>query len=247
MIAIPISNKAEIIDYMSYIVEQLKSLDCNENFDDFEEIWENVTDYDLILYLMELFIKGDLNATIVHLGPIIDNHQSAISSLARLNELGVITYCGQISSIETKENITFYQRSYLEFYMHVSNDFDPITFSKILYDSGMIVSATMMIPTKHIIDNDDDYYQYDNKYMLFDEKHHGYIEYDHKEYSYPVSQHEENDEITVETNTWSNSFGDSIFIIFDPSEQYCIYSATITSKNWDDTQCDELLIAVLTE
>ncbi len=215
------ANMDEISIKLSSIVAELKTLNCKNRieFQRIYELWEGIRFFDEMLYLTGLFIKGELNCTYYHMAPIVKNHESALTSLMKLNELGVITTNGQVYLNEDNH----IQRSYLSFVLHVDNDFDYMAFSKKLFDKGLIVAAHIDMNTS----------------ILFDDEYQGLLTWGSKEKSYCVSKSNERE------YTFVHSYCYTEYDIENKNER--VYCATIASRNWDNLECDQVLIDILTE
>jgi len=241
-LATPRFTDEELSAKMRPIIEELTQTDANDRR--IQTLWYKEHDFDCFRYLMGLFIQGELDCSVYYYGALEENHQAAAPTLLELNKIGVITTNGQLSLIEHSKYDTIRQRSYLDFAMHVNDDFDPIAFSEKLYSKGINVTAMMLRPQ-----SDDDHIIYWDVPQFAgivnpveacqiiakcDGNIFGVTKYDDAKDAY--------------TRVNPNFFGCLSDIYYDRlGDNNNIYTATIVSKKWDNTQCDEILLSTLTE
>lgn len=233
------------------------------------EIWLKKCTYDHFRYLMGKFIEGELQCNYMHGGPLDDDHIDSKSALIKLNNKNIITFMGQRSYIQSlnvppvslaclskgtnNDFVIHIQRSNLNFLMKVTPEFDPILFGQKLYDKGMEVFMVKFNPINN---------NYTTKEYAFSDNLEIKGETTYKNVCKIIrkNKHKFNDQWAItkgsinwksfESYTWSAGHlmlelcNNQIKIIsnFEPAN-YC--AIEIFSKNWDNLQCDEVLLEIL--
>lgn len=265
IVATPRFTQDELATKLAPIVSQLKQLDGLSQFSQIMRLWEMNNDFDCFRYLAGLSIQGEIQSSYWYMAPPIQaDYRSAVPTLLKLNQLGVLTTEGQ-SSLEHRVSGDLYQqRSYLEFSMRVQETFDPLAFCSKLYDMGMQVAATVMRPVEDLHNQTPSGEDYDGiklvetNYAFWDSlKIHGettqqelYRKQDLMPTdSFAVTRNRRLGDTEFKSTTWvlPGRFGVDELIDFETMGWNHIFMASIVASDWNGVQCDELLLKALTE
>jgi len=223
------------------------------------EIWLSNKGYDHFSYLMSKFIKGELICNFMYAGSIDDDHSDSISTLIELNNHNIVTLQGHRSCLnsrinyENKEVIIWKQRSYLEFIMKVTSEFNIIEFGQTLYNKDMEVFMVTFDTNNN--SNDIKNYVFSDNLNI-----HGITSFDRVKNIIKRNKHKRDEHWAV-TNTSVNwkkfkaetwCCGDQMLDscqknldIIENFEKGHYCSIIIFSKYWNDNQCDEVLLSIL--
>ena len=103
-----------------------------------EEYWDNVYTYQELQKATIKFLKGKLNETPYHFGPIHKETKLILPQLLEMNKLGCVTLNSEPFLEEEHKGKYYRQRPYIDFYMHNKYIDDFVTEFLKLNDTAMI-------------------------------------------------------------------------------------------------------------